>query len=172
MSGTCVPCFELPAKRRRIVTNDENEQSAREVLLPPQSAHLMQRRGMELVHTACRVRRPFLKSARRIASYTSRFTQRSFSTAISKSLTSYRLRRAFEGRARSNTLAPMSGITIPFRPQNAQDWEHYKEAITGFYNAMELRGPHGVMQTMEHKYNFKATYVRFHGIRLKPLTTS
>jgi hypothetical protein len=116
--------------------------------------------------------RPFLKSTRenRIASRILQLTQRSFSTTHPKAFTSYLFRRAIKGCECPTSLLQMSGALVPFRPQNAQDWELYKEAITSFYNAMELRGPHGVMQAMEHEYNFKATYIQFHRISL--LTSS
>lgn len=51
----------------------------------------------------------------------------------------------------------LSGIQVSLRPQCPQDWEPYKEAITEFYNAMELKGPNGVIVAMEREYSFKAT---------------
>jgi hypothetical protein len=51
----------------------------------------------------------------------------------------------------------LSGLQVFLRPQCPQDWESYKDVITGFYNAMELKGPNGVIVAMEREYSFKAT---------------
>jgi len=49
---------------------------------------------------------------------------------------------------------PVSQLPAPFRPQNPQDWEPYKEAVTHLYSDMELSA---VIEAMERDHNFRAT---------------
>ncbi|KAF8846703.1 hypothetical protein BDZ45DRAFT_666663 [Acephala macrosclerotiorum] len=49
---------------------------------------------------------------------------------------------------------PLSLLPTSFRPQNPQDWEPYKEAVTRLYSDMKLSA---VIEVMEEKYNFRAT---------------
>ncbi|KAE9365781.1 hypothetical protein N431DRAFT_446031 [Stipitochalara longipes BDJ] len=49
---------------------------------------------------------------------------------------------------------PLSPLTAPFRPQNPQDWEPYKEAVIRLYSGMELSA---VIEIMERQHNFRAT---------------
>jgi hypothetical protein len=51
-------------------------------------------------------------------------------------------------------IRPLSLLPAPFRPQNPQDWEPYKEAVARLYSGMELSA---VIKAMEEQYNFRAT---------------
>lgn len=65
-----------------------------------------------------------------------------------------KLRVLFKMESSALESHPLSLSPMPFRPQNPQDWEPYKEAVVRLYAEMELSA---VIEAMEEQHNFRAT---------------